>query len=282
MKKHYVTEDKVYKNHTGITTMSILFNIAQPVFLFLLWIVCRLFKIEGTFHWFPLVASGVFYLIAGFLVSHSTHYSESRFLQKKTLTGHPSIEGKVQRWYFCDPIGKTKAEILQILEVRFSENNYLKKGRIRLAISVGIGLVVCVVAVFANKLCLNALMTYPLMILITLLSYGPSADDYLDAVFPQATYISAINWPDCICPNCGALCDPSATVVSDKRHSSTLGSYTSTSTDKYTDGQTTIYVEREEVRPSVHTSSSWKENHQCLRCGKTFFKKNGYSTVDRY
>ncbi len=208
--------------------------------------------------------------------------TESRFLQKKTLTGHPSIEGHVQRWYFCDPIGKTKDEILTILKKRFEENDYLKKGRIRLAIAVGVGLVVCAVSIFVSKVCLNALVTYPIVILFTLLNYGPSADSYLDTVFPQATYISAINWPDCICPECGVLCDPRATVVADKRHSSTLGTYTSTSTDKYTDGETTIYVEREEERPSVHTSSSWTENHQCPRCGKKFFKKNGYSTVDKY
>ena len=216
------------------------------------------------------------------MVSSATIYSESRFLQKKTLTGHPSIEGKVQRWYFCDPVGKTKGEILKILETRFAENNYLKKGRIIIAISMGVGLVVSIVAVFINKLCLNALVTYPIVILISLLSYGPSADSYIEAVFPQANYISAINWPDCICPDCGVLCDPEATVVSDKRGSTTLGSYTSKTTDEYTDGDYTVYVTTEEVRPSVHTSSHWVENHKCPRCGKTFFKKNGYSTVDRY
>ena len=279
MKKRYVNEKKVASNHTGLTSTIFMFLVALPILSFVNWLVFHLFKFEATFHWLSLVIYSAFYIFVGLSISNSTNYAESRFLQKQTLKG-PMVEGKVQRWYFLDPVGLTLTEIDEKLKERFCQNNYLKKGRQTIAIGLAIGLALAGVACIFTKWCLNGLVTYPLVLIAFF--YGPSANAYVEAVFPQASYLSAINWPDCICPDCGTLCDPRATVIADKRRSTTLGSYTSTSTDKYTDGETTVYVEREEVRPSVHTSASWTECHQCPRCGKSFHKKNGYSTVDRY
>ena len=52
--------------------MGILFDLALPVFMLLLWIVCFIFKIESGFHWLPLVACAAFYLFAGLLLSNAT------------------------------------------------------------------------------------------------------------------------------------------------------------------------------------------------------------------
>ena len=282
MREHYVSDKKVCGNHTGITLWLVIFNILLPVFLLLLRFVCYIFKIKTTFHWFPLVVCGACFLYASFVMCASTDYRELHFLQKRTLTGHPSIEGKVQHWYFCDPIGKTQNEIQKILDKRFSENNYLKKGRIRLAIGLSIGLVIIIVACFINKLLLNALVTYPIMILFTFLYYAPSADLYLNTLYPKASFIGAIEWQDCICPKCGALCDPEATKKSDDKSSTWGSTYTTTVTDKYTDGWNTLYVERDELRSATNHSRSWKENHYCTKCKHSFAKSQGYTYTERH
>ena len=282
MARHYVQEEKRHENHEGITWMGILFDLALPVFMLLLWIVCFIFKIESGFHWLPLVACAAFYLCAGLLVYNATYYTESRFLQKKTLTGPPSINGKVQRWYFFDVEGKTREEVHAALKSRFLECDYLKKGRIKLVIFLSIGLCIAVIGCFINRIFLCTLVTYPIMILLTIFGYGPSVDGYLDTVYPKASYLSAVNWDDCVCPNCGAFCEPNATVRTNKYSSSTMTTYTRTTTDEYVYEDGKVIVKTEEERPAEVYNSSWVENHYCTRCKHKFSEKKSFSNTTRY
>ena len=283
MKKHYVNNKDVFKNHSDLVSWGSLFCIALPIWLLLLSFVCSIFKIKTTFHWFPLVVYAIVFIFLGLMLGGSINYKELRFLKKQTLKDNPFIDNKVQYWYFCDPIGKTKGEIQKLLDDRFKENNYRKKGFTRLIIVLIVGLVIIIVGCFIHKLIFNALVTYPLMILITLTNYGPSADSYLDTIYPKRSYISAINWPDCICPKCGALCDPDATKTSNEQRKTWDSTYKTTLKDKYTNGwDTTIYVEREELRTATNHSSSWNENHYCTRCKHSFSKSNGYTITERH
>ena len=282
MKKHYVNEKKVSNNHSTLDSFGIIFCIILPVYLLLLKFVSNLFKIQGLFHWFPIVVSVLAFLFVGAMLGSSIDYNEIRFLQKQTLTGHPSIEGKVQYWHFLDPIGKTKNEIKSELDKRFKEKNYQKKGLIKIAIYLTIGLIILIVGCFINNFVLNALVAYPAIIIISFTTYSPTADSFLNKLFrSEKAYLDQIIWPDCICPKCGALCDPDVTKTSNKKSVSWDSIYTTTTTDKYTDGYNTLYVDRTHVGVAQNEETSWKENHYCTRCKHSFSKSNGYTITKK-
>jgi hypothetical protein len=57
--------------------------------------------------------------------------------------------------------------------------------------------------------------------------------------------------------------------------------YTTTTTDKYTDGYNTLYVDRTHVGVAQNEETSWKENHYCTRCKHSFSKSNGYTITEK-
>ena len=282
MKKHYVDEKKVLQNHSSLDSLGIVFCIAIPIYLLLIKFISNLFKIQSTFHWFPIVASVLVFLFAGAMIGSSIDYNELHFLQQKKLTGHPSIEGKIQYWHFLDPITKTKNEIQDTLNKKYKENNYQKKGLTKIAIYLTIGLIILIVGCFINNFVLNALVAYPAIFITSFTIYKPSAESYLNSIFPSKKgYLDQIIWSDCICPKCGALCDPDATKTLDKKSVSWDSTYTTTTTDKYTDGYNTLWVDRTHTGVNQNEKTSWKENHHCTRCKHSFSKSNGYTITKR-
>ena len=85
------------------------------------------------------------------------------------------------------------------------------------------------------------------------------------------------NWSDFVCPSCKklALCYD---YTKSRNVSHSLGSTTSTVTDKYTNGYDTIYVDRQETSYHINENTSTCYVYRCKCCKKTKERYTYYTT----
>ena len=279
MKKHYAHVDNGRFSHFGLGKAGGIFCVTFPVFIFLLkFVCCTIFKIQPNYHWFPIVLSIIYFVFAGYFFLESIDYNERHFLDNQIIK-IPS-GNKFQYWYFIDPIGKTQKEIGKELFKRFKAKGYMIIRLILFAIIIGFGALLLVKSYNSNKIMINAIVTSPILLLFMLCNFFPKSASYLTTIYPDYSFIDAIHWEDCICPNCGALVDPHNTTVSNNNTTNWQTKNIGKTTDKYSAGNVTVYVETTHVTNLNHTNRSWKENHYCPKCKKTFSKKNGYTYTE--
>jgi hypothetical protein len=145
---------------------------------------------------------------------------------------------------------------------------------VRIAIFWAIGIVIVVIARFMNPVLNGALVTYPIVLILGLLSsLSISEEQYLDEV--------ASRWKECICPSCRSICSYYKGQISDQKDKSNVYSYTKNVTDKITDGVSTVYLEREQQRIGVEHVSTWKETYYCEKCKSHFSKDKRYTRYEQ-
>ena len=264
-----LSKKDVKEDYSGIFGMGILFLIALPIYLLLLSLVLNIFNIEAHFHWLPLVVNALVFSFAGAILACSfDHLKENHFLicHKYKNTGWED-----EYSFFLTPYGKTVSEIQSALNDKYKENGYRKNHRIRILIFWAIGIIILVIAYFINRALISSLVTYPLTLIFAYIcSSSISAENYLDEV-------TASKWKESICPGCNAVCNPFDAQISDKKDTTSIYTYTTTVSDKITDGYNSAYIERDEQRLGIKKTSSWKETYYCERCKKRFSKDVNYT-----
>ena len=247
-------------------TLGVLYCIVLLIYLVILNFILNLFKIQSPFHWFPVVLNIVAYIAAGlFFGAGGISYKDEHFVIKKS--GNPVIYT-----YFLNPVGKTVPEVERILQAKHKENGYRKGHIIRILIFMGIGLAIVIAGYLIKPLLLASLVTYPVAVITGLVCSLTAAEESFidDAV--------GTRWRECVCPHCKAICDPYVSQTSNFKSSDVLYTYTTTETDRYTDGYNTVYVEREQEHLGVKNISSWSSTYYCVRCKKSFTKHKHHTS----
>ena len=243
--------------------MNVLLIIALVIYLVAIHYLTKFcVKGEKLFHWLPITLSVVAFFFAG-LFAGSCSYKNDHWTK-------PFSE-KYAEWIY-DPIGKTVGEVESFVKAHYKKEEFASSD---LTVIIGflvLDLVVLCMGLFASLYILNALVVFPLWIVVAIFSREPTADSYVRDVLDDD------EWRKCICDKCGAIYSKWDYKTSNHRETQSLGSRQVTVTDKYTDGIDTLYVDREETRYFVRTNTSFDKNFTCPRCKNVMVEKFNYTS----
>jgi hypothetical protein len=247
-------------------TINILLCVALAIYLLIFNFLLGKFMPQDTvIHWLPIAISAVAFYFAGYLAGmcdfKTTHWQNKSMNSKRYI-------------YICSPIGKTESEISDFISKQFKKDDFNTSDlTILVAFFVFDLIILGAFAFFASSYTFNALIAFPVWIIVALIARIPTAYSYLYDVM-------GADWKKYVCPHCKAIYGKFDYKTTNHSEKEWISSHDVNVTDKYTDGINTVWVDRTETRYNINHNSSFDKIYTCPRCKKQIKENFSYTQTN--